>query len=156
MKSKLFLDSNILIGGICGAWDISRAILMLCGRGVHQAVIAAAVIEEVERGLLQKSYEYESRQRQYKKNEAEILEAYATMMKFMRPVIVPHAPLEVVKKAAGIIHHLNDAPVLAAAMTAHPDWIISKNDEHFSPKVAQEVGIRIATPDQFFIEIHHA
>lgn len=156
MKSRLFLDSNILIGGITGAWDISRAVLMLCGRGIHQAVIAQAVVEEVERGLLKKTYEHESSQRRYKKDAARLIDDYGALMKFMKPQIVPHAPIEIVKIAAGIIHHLNDAPVLAAALTTKPDWILSNNSDHFSPAVSRKIAIRIATPLQFFTEIHRS
>ena len=53
-----------------------------------------------------------------------------------------------------IIRHLNDAPVLAAAINAQADWLLSNNTEHFTPAVARRTGLRIATPYQFFRAIH--
>ena len=60
---RLFLDSNILTGGMVARWGMEKAILSLCAARTCQMVLAEAVREEVERNLLKKSTcsRYESR-----------------------------------------------------------------------------------------------
>jgi hypothetical protein len=47
---------------------------------------------------------------------------------------------------ASIIHHVHDVPVLAAALKAQPDCLLSLNRKHFSPQIAQRTGLRINDP----------
>jgi hypothetical protein len=39
--------------------------------------------------------------------------------------------------------------VLAAAMKALPDWVLTYNTAHFTAEVAVRTGLRIATPEEF-------
>ena len=52
---RLFLDSNILTGGLVARWGLDKAILSLCAARTCQMVLAEAVREEVERNLLKKA-----------------------------------------------------------------------------------------------------
>lgn len=61
---------------------------------------------------------------------------------------------EAVWKRARIIHHLHDVPVLAAALKAAPDWVLSLNRKHFSHQVASRTGLQIASPHEFFHTLH--
>jgi hypothetical protein len=61
-------------------------------------------------------------------------------------------------KAADIVYcqgliHQNDAPILAAALIARPDSLITLNTRHFldDPQVAQKSGLRIETPGTYLI-----
>lgn len=85
---------------------------------------------------------------------AELLADYFTFIDKARPVIVPLAGTQEITAAARVIRHLNDAPILAAAINARPAWLLSNNTEHFTPMVARRTGLRIATPYQFFRAIH--
>jgi hypothetical protein len=51
--------------------------------------------------------------------------------------------------------HLDDAPILAAAMKAEPDALITLNTHHFidDPRVAQESGLRIETPGMYLTRL---
>lgn len=55
-----------------------------------------------------------------------------------------------------LIRHINDVPVLATAIIAHPDWLVTSNTEHFDQDVADRTGLRIVTPNEFLkqFEIH--
>ena len=144
----LFLDSNILLEGMRSRWGLSKAVLSLCAARIHQFVLAQHVITEVE-GALTEVLEGDSAA------EAEpLLDDYFTFIKKARPMIVPLATAQEITAVSRIIHHLNDAPVLAAAISARPDWLLSNNTEHFTPTVARRTGLRIATPYQFFRAIH--
>jgi predicted nucleic acid-binding protein len=144
----LFLDSNILLEGMRSRWGLSKAVLSLCAARIHQFVLAQHVITEVE-GALIEVLQGEST------DEAEpLLDDYFTFIKKARPIIVPLATAQEITAASRIIHHLNDAPVLAAAISARPDWLLSNNTEHFTSTVARRTGLRIATPYEFFRAIH--
>ena len=145
---SLFLDSNILLEGMRSRWGLSKAVLSLCAARIHQLVLAQHVITEVERALL------EVLRGEPVEEANELLADYFTFIDKARPVIVPLAATQEITAAARVIHHLNDAPVLAAAINARPDWLLSNNSEHFTATVARRTGLRIATPYQFFRSIH--
>ena len=144
---SLFLDSNILLEGMRSRWGLSKAVLSLCAARIHQLVLAQHVITEVERALIEVL-------RSEREEADELLADYFTFIDKARPVILPLAATQEITAASRIIHHLNDAPVLAAAISAHPDWLLSNNTEHFTATVAQRTGLRIATPYEFFRAIH--
>ncbi|SRR6266571_4116568 len=144
----LFLDSNILLEGMRSRWGLSKAVLSLCAARIHQLVLARHVISEVEGALLVVL------QGESADEASELLADYFTFIDKAQPVIVPLAAIDEITAAARIIHHLNDAPVLAAAINARPEWLLTNNTEHFTAAVAQRTGLRIATPYLFFRAIH--
>jgi len=145
---SLFLDSNILLEGMRSRWGLSKAVLSLCAARIHRLVLAQHVITEVEGALL------EVVGGEPAEEADELLADYFTFIDKAQPVVVSLATIEEITAAARIIHHLNDAPVLAAAINARPDWLLSNNREHFTPTVARRTGLRIATPYEFFRAIH--
>jgi predicted nucleic acid-binding protein len=62
---------------------------------------------------------------------------------------IPHATDAEFLRAAKLIDHRNDVPVLAAAIKAKPDWLLTDNIRHFNASVAKSTGITIVTPTQF-------
>jgi predicted nucleic acid-binding protein len=103
----LFLDSNILLEGMRSRWGLSKAVLSLCAARIHQLVLAQHVISEVEGALLVVL------QGESADEASELLADYFTFIDKAQPVIVPLAAIDEITAAARIIHHLNDAPVLA-------------------------------------------
>ena len=51
-RLRLFLDSNVLTGGIVSPWGLDKAVLSLCAAKICRLVLAEAVREEVEENLL--------------------------------------------------------------------------------------------------------
>jgi len=51
-RIRLFLDSNVLTGGIVSSWGLDKATLSLCAARVCRLVLAAVVRDEVEENLL--------------------------------------------------------------------------------------------------------
>jgi len=51
-KIRLFLDSNVLTGGIVSRWGLDKATLSLCAARVCRLVLAEVVRDEVEENLL--------------------------------------------------------------------------------------------------------
>ncbi len=145
---NLFLDSNILLEGMRSRWGLSKAVLSLCAARIHQLVLAQHVITEVEGALLAVLRD------EPEELVNQLLDDYFTFIRKAHPVMVRLASAPEIAAASRIIHHLNDAPVLAAAVNAQSDWVLSNNTEHFTQTVARRTGLRIATPYQFFRALH--
>jgi predicted nucleic acid-binding protein len=68
--------------------------------------------------------------------------------------VVPYPPLEQVRRCEEIIHR-KDAHILAAAIEAAPDYLVTLDATHFlkDPSVSQKSGLRIASPRDFLEEV---
>ena len=51
------------------------------------------------------------------------------------------------------LRHENDVPVVVTAMLARPDWVLSTNTKHWNTELAARTGLRIATPQQFVMQL---
>jgi len=51
-RIRLFLDSNVLAGGIISPWGLDKAVLSICAARVCRLVLAEVVREEVEENLV--------------------------------------------------------------------------------------------------------
>ena len=53
--------------------------------------------------------------------------------------------------------HANDAPILAAAIAAEADYLVTWNTKHFrQPKVRQAVRFQIVTPSEFLVAFRNS
>lgn len=143
-RVRLFLDSNVLTGGMVARWGLDRAVLSLCAARICRLVLAEAVREELEENLLIHAARLDPA------SAEGLLDDYAGLLKLTRPEIVPYPPEEDVMSSRQLIRHLADVPVLLSAMGARPDWLLTHNTKHFTPAVARRTGLRIATPAEFF------
>lgn len=141
---RLFLDSNVLIGGIVSPSGLDRAVLSLCAARICRLVLAEAVRDEVEEALL-------LRIRGLDPTDAkQIIEDYRRLIASTDPEVVPYPEGERVRSNRHLIRHLADVPVLLSAMDSRPDWLLTHNTKHFAKAVGQRTGLRIATPAEFF------
>jgi hypothetical protein len=141
---RLFLDSNVLTGGIVAPWGLDKAVLSLCAARICRLVLAEIVRQEVEENLLYHATALPPQ------DAEQVLEDYATLLTLARPELVPLPDAEAVLQARPIIRHAADVPVLLSAMQSHPDWLLTHNTAHFTPAVAARTGLQIATPRAFF------
>jgi len=144
VKLRLFLDSNVLLGGIIAEWGLDKAVLSLCAAKIARLVLAETVRDEIEENLLLHA------QRLPAADADKLIESYRRLIDLTSPEMVPYPDLAAVRKGRNLIHHEADVPVLLSAIAAQPDWMLSHNTKHFSAAVAQRTGLRIATPIQFF------
>lgn len=143
-RPRLFLDSNVLTGGIVARWGLDRAVLSLCAARICRLVLAEAVREEVEENLLIHAARLDERRGK------QVLDDYAGLIKLTRPERVPLPAEEDVMASRHIIRHAADVPVLLSAVSARPDWLLTHNMKHFTAAVARKTKLRIATPAEFF------
>lgn len=143
-KIRLFLDSNVLTGGIVAAWGLDKAVLSLCAARVCKLVLAEVVREEVEENLLLHA------ERLAPASSDQMLEQYRRLVELSDPEIIPYPKKEVVLANRQLIRHAADVPVLLSAIAGKPDWLLTHNTRHFTQAVAQKSAIRIAAPAEFF------
>lgn len=143
-RLRLFLDSNVLLGGIVAEWGLDKAALSLCAAKIARLVLAEAVRDEVEENLLITAQRFPALK------SDKLIEAYHRLIDLASPEIIPYPDLAAVRRGRNLIRHESDVPVLLSAVAAQPDWLLSHNTKHFTAAVARRTGLRIATPAQFF------
>ena len=149
-RLRLFLDSNVLTGGMLARWGLDKAALSLCAARVCRLVLAESVRLEVEANLL-------SYAAKLSPLEAGLfLDEYEEFVRLADPERIPRPVETLVKASRHIIAHESVVPVLLSAIAAKPDWIITHNTKHFTEQVAQNTGIRIVTPIDFFRHMANA
>jgi predicted nucleic acid-binding protein len=149
-RLRLFLDSNVLTGGMVARWGLDKAVLGLCASRVCKLVLAEAVREEVETNLLLHATRLD------KAESALLLQDYGELIRLTAPEMVEYPEEEAVLASRRLIAHAADVPILVSAIRAKPDWLITHNTKHFTPQVAQHSGLRIVTPVEFFRQLAEA
>jgi predicted nucleic acid-binding protein len=143
-RIRLFLDSNVLTGGIISPWGLDKATLSLCAAEVCKLVLAEAVRDEVEQNLLLRA------ERLSPRAAGQLIEDYRRLIKLTNPELVPYPDKHLVNSSRNLIRHEADVPVLLSAMAGKPDWLLTHNAKHFTKAVAKRTSLRIATPAEFF------
>ncbi len=142
--TRIFLDSNVLIEGICAEWSNARAVLILARTKAFTLVLSPYVEEEVENALL-------ARLQIDDEEGSRFINAYDRALRVLEPEHTPRITPEEYRAHRSWIRHLNDVPVLVTAIKALPDYLITSNTEHFTPEVAARTGLRIVTPHEFLL-----
>ncbi len=143
-RIRLFLDSNVLMGGIVSSWGLDKATLSLCAARVCKLVLAEAVRDEVEENLLVHAERLPSL------DAEQLVEDYHRLIKLTDPELVPYPDKALVRSSRQLIRHAPDVPVLLSAIASKPDWLLTHNTRHFTKTVARRTSLRIATPAEFF------
>ncbi|HKO05529.1 MAG TPA: PIN domain-containing protein [Candidatus Acidoferrales bacterium] len=143
-KIRLFLDSNVLLGGVISPWGLDKAALSLCAARVCKLVLAEVVRDEVAENLLRHGERLQPAEAQ------KLMETYRRLVQLADPEMVPYPSRERVLSSRHLIRHAADVPVLLSAIAGEPDWLLTHNRKHFTPAVGQRAGVRIATPAEFF------
>jgi predicted nucleic acid-binding protein len=143
-RIRLFLDSNVLTGGIVSPWGLDKATLSLCAAKVCKLVLAEVVRDEVEENLLLHAGRLPSL------DADQLIEDDRRLITLTNPELVPYPDKHLVRSSGNLIRHEADVPVLLSAMASKPDWLLTHNTKHFTKAVAQRTSLRIATPAEFF------
>lgn len=143
-RIRLFLDSNVLTGGIVSPWGLDKATLSLCAAKVCRLVLAEVVRDEVEDNLLLHAERLPSL------DADQLIEDYRRLIRLTNPELVAYPDKSLVRSSRHLIRHAADVPVLLSAMASRPDWLLTHNTKHFTKTVVQKTTLRIATPAEFF------
>lgn len=134
MNVRIFVDANVLVAGADSRSGASRAVLLMAEIGLFQLVVSRQVLDEAERNI--------------RKKIPRALPNFAEQMAYLKLEIHTDPSWEEAAKWASIIEP-KDAPILAAAVAADVNRILSLNTKDFTQEVAAACGIPIQTPAQF-------
>jgi len=132
---RVFLDSNVIFSGLHSPDGAPGRILERFIEGDFVAVISQQVLGELVRTIKEKL--------------PAALPALRSLLLSVPPEVCKDAVPDDIARWARAINE-EDAPILAAAVAAEPDYLVT-GDAHFlsSPGIAKKSGLRILTPAQF-------
>lgn len=133
-KSRLFFDSSALIAGVLSRTGAAYALMFFSEQGRLDLFLSEHVIEECERSLARKV--------------PGALTAFRNALKDIQPKIVIPPTNEEVQACLYMISDPTDAPILAAAIKAKVDFLVTHNRRHFldDAGVAEKSSLRIGAP----------
>ena len=133
-RPNLFLDSSALFASVVSVGGAARALLLLAEAESISITISEQVVAETERAVARKV--------------PRALLYYRQALRATGLNIVPDPSPEEVASHGDIISHQADVAIVAAAMKAQVDCLVTFNRRHFidDPGVAARSGLRIATP----------
>ena len=132
---RVFLDTNVIFSGLYSRRGPAGIIIdRFIDRG-FAIIVSQQVLEELVRTIKEKL--------------PAALPALRKLLGSVSLEIVKDPDYEVVAEWAEIIHH-DDAAILAAAVAAQPDYLVT-GDKHFfeAPAIIEKSGLRIVTPNRF-------
>jgi len=134
-RIKVFIDTSVLIAGVASVTGASAAVLDLCESEAIQMVISRQVLVEADRNFSAKLPNLVTQFRQF--------------IQVLAPLLVDDPPSTAVKKAANLVGR-KDAAILAAAIEAEVDYLITLDKKHFlKEKIRPNVPIEICMPAEF-------
>jgi putative PIN family toxin of toxin-antitoxin system len=134
-RIKVFIDTSVLIAGVASVTGASAVVLDLCEAESIQMVISRQVLVEADRNFSCKLPNLVLQFRQF--------------IRTLVPVMVEDPPTAAVEKAAKFIDR-KDATILAAAIEAKVDYLITLDKRHFlNPKVQHNAPIEVCRPADF-------
>lgn len=134
---RVFLDTSAILAGLNSPDGAAGTVLAHCVTGHVVPVISPQVIEEAERNIIKKF--------------PKLLPAWQSFL-LIPPEVVPAPAISSVRKAQRVLP-TSDAPILAAAIAAKPDYLITWNTRDFlRTRVISHVTFPIFTPGEFLTE----
>jgi putative PIN family toxin of toxin-antitoxin system len=134
-KPRVFFDTNVIFSGLYREGGPPAELLDSYAANKLTLVVCGQVLEELVRTIEEKI--------------PQALPALYLLLSSTPPEIVADPGAEEVTRWAQIIHQ-EDAPILAAAIAAEVDYLVTGNTKHFiaDPEVARKSGLTIVTPAQ--------
>jgi len=138
---RVFLDANVYFAGCASPTGASALILQLALKGRIGVTASRLVLREAERNLR-------------RKRPPKDLEAFHRFLKHAKLRLIPTPPESARAKYEGAIHP-KDVPVLAAAVAAKAEYLITLDRRHFLTKTvsAQVPKLAILTPGDFLRQL---
>jgi putative PIN family toxin of toxin-antitoxin system len=135
--ARVFLDANVYFAGCLSPDGASALILQLARRGRIQVVASRLVLREAERNLRRKTTK-------------RTLQAFRAFLNATPVTIVPTPEERVLERYTEAIHP-KDVPILAAAVEANVDYLVTLDRRHFLNRAvfSKAVDVKVLTPGDF-------
>ena len=135
---SIFADSSVIIAGVGSASGASRAVLILADLGFFKLIISPLVLEESRRNIAKKLPTF--------------MPVFTDFIATIQPEVVVNPSVEECQRWITIIE-AKDAPIIAAAISAKVNRLLTLNTKDFTPEVAARTGLIIQTPGEFIQDI---
>jgi putative PIN family toxin of toxin-antitoxin system len=131
---RVFVDTTVLFAGICSPSGAGRQLLRFALEERVILIVSEHVLLEAERNITRKV--------------PHLLGAYKVLIGLLDPDIVEAPSVEMVRSVEAFVVP-KDAMIVAAAILAKPDYLVSYDRKHLidKPEVAEKSGLNIVTPD---------
>jgi predicted nucleic acid-binding protein len=129
-RPRVFIDADVLIAGAASTTGASHLVLRLSELGLIDGIVSSQVVREAERNL-------------QRKLPAALPAFRALVEAACHPVDDPTEAQIAVLRGQG---DPKDIPILAAALRADCDWLLTFNTKDFRPASGQT---RVAQPGAF-------
>lgn len=134
MAYVALLDASVL-----HPWVVCDLLLRLAERGLFRPAWSEAILDELVQSLIDRKPEHADR---FRRRREHMEAAFAEAMTRGPERFVEAVPLEVDE---------GDRHVVAAAIAARADVIVTNNIRHFAPEALAQLGILAQTADEFFV-----
>jgi putative PIN family toxin of toxin-antitoxin system len=133
-KIRVFLDASVLFAAAYSDHGSARDLLRLAIAGRVEAIVSQDVLDEVERNLGRKA--------------PAVAEQYRRLIAIVGVTVIADPTREEVRAAEAYVAQ-KDAMIVAAAIQAAPDYLVTYDRRHLlePAEVAEKSGLRIVTPD---------
>ena len=135
---RIFADASVLIAGAGSRQGASRAVLKMAEIGLFKLLVSRQILDECDRNL--------------RKKLPAAWPIFVELLATIVPEILPDPSPEESAQWETIIE-AKDAPILAAAVLANADRLLTLNTKDFTPEVAVRSGLIVQTPGVFVQEI---
>jgi putative PIN family toxin of toxin-antitoxin system len=131
---RIFIDTSVLFSAIFSPNGYARDLLILAGEDKFTLIVSRDVLDETERNLLKKS--------------PTKIPLFTTLIAVLEPEIIEDLTTQEVAAAAEYTA-LKDAPIVAAAINSHADYLVTFDHKDLldPPQVAEKSGLKIVRPE---------
>ena len=130
---EIFLDTSVIIAAVMSPTGGARLLFHLAQAGTVKLLVGKGVLEEAEEVMRRKA--------------PEMLGLLAQLLDEAKIEICKLPTPAQQKKAQSLLSYSPDADVLAQAISANPDWLVSHDKEHFvGNPVLDDLLFKIGTP----------
>ena len=132
-SSEIFLDTSVIIAAVMSPRGGARLLFHLAHAGTIKLLVGKSVLGEAEEVMQRKA--------------PELLGLLAQLLDEAGIEICDEPTSKQLEQAGTLIGYAPDANVLAQALSANPEWLVSHDKEHFvgNPEL-NDLPFRIGTP----------
>ena len=141
IRSKLFLDSSVLLSGLVSSIGASAEILRLAEAEVFELIVCQTVLDEVKRNL--------------KKKLPEFLPFLYSAIDILKPIIAQDE-LKLQKELKPYFSKTTDQIIFQTAQKVKADYLITLDKKHLlTPKIKEISKVSIISPGEFVRRFKH-
>ena len=130
---KIFLDTSVIIAAVMSPTGGARLLFHLSQAGAVRLVVGKGILHETEDVL--------------KRKAPHLIGLFAQLFAEANVETAQEPNSEQLERAKSLLEYAPDANVLAQAISANPDWLISHDREHFiGNSVLADLPFKIGTP----------